>query len=225
MEENIQNQSENTEHIEGQPEDTENVENQPEDPKKKGNLVRDILDIAESTLITIFLIILLFTYILHPVNVIGTSMVPTLENEDKIFMTTIIPNLSYGDIIVINNDASYLYDANGEVVKKTSGNLKECIIKRVIAEGGQEVNIDFTNGTVTVDGEVLDEPYINEITAENDGAFTYPLTVPEGYYFVMGDNRNASSDSRHPYVGFIKQEQIYGKAIIRYAPVENFKFL
>lgn len=193
--------------------------------KKEKKLLRDIIDIAESTAITMFIIILLFTYVLHPVNVVGTSMVPTLQNEDKVFMTTVIPDISYGDIIIIDNDKAYLLDENNEVVSRDSFQLDECIIKRVIAEGGQTVDIDFATGTVTVDGNILDEPYINAPTLTDEGAFNFPITVPEGYYFVMGDNRNASSDSRHPYVGFIKKSQIYGKAIIRYAPLKDFKIL
>jgi len=208
----------------GSPENTDVSGNNPP-PEKKKNIVNDIVDIAESVVITMFVIILLFTYVLHPVNVVGTSMVPTLQNNDKIFMTTVIPDISYGDIIVINNDKAYLLDENNQLVEKNSYDLNECIIKRVIAEGGQTVNIDFSSGTVTVDEKVLDEPYINALTLTDEGGFDYPITVPEGYYFVMGDNRNASSDSRHPYVGFIKQSQIYGKAIIRYAPVNTFKIL
>lgn len=200
-------------------------ENKGNSEKKGKKLLRDIIDIAESTAITMFIVILLFTYILHPVNVVGTSMVPTLQDEDKVFMTTIIPDISYGDIIVIDNDKAYLLDENDEVVSRDSYQLNECIIKRVIAEGGQTVDIDFSTGNVTVDGNILDEPYINAPTLTDEGAFDFPITVPEGYYFVMGDNRNASSDSRHPYVGFIKKSQIYGKAIIRYAPFENFRIL
>lgn len=205
--------------------ETDNPEDNNASPSKNKKIVSDVFDIAESTIITMFIIILLFTYILHPVNVVGTSMVPTLQNDDKIFMTTVIPDISYGDIIVIDNDKAYLLDENNEVIEKDSRELNECIIKRVIAEGGQTIDIDFNTGAVTVDGEILDEPYINALTLTDEGGFDFPVTVPEGYYFVMGDNRNASSDSRHPYVGFIKQNQIYGKAIIRYAPVDTFKIL
>jgi signal peptidase I len=161
---------------------------------------------------------MIFTYLLHPVNVVGHSMVPTLNDNDRIFMSTITAGLSDGDIVVINNDASYLLDENGEVYQTDSGVLNECIIKRVIACGGQTVDINFETGEVSVDGEILDEPYINEVTRNNDGAFNYPVTIPEGYYFVMGDNRNNSSDSRNAFVGLIKSEQIYGKAVIRYSP-------
>lgn len=205
----------------------------PETAKNKRNFLGDAFEIIESTIITVFAIILIFTYLLHPVNVVGGSMVPTLNNGDRIFMSTVMFDVSYGDIVVINNDVSYLLDENGEPYEfqptDSFGNytnpLRECIIKRVIACEGQTIDIDFATGNITVDGVVLDEPYINTVTAKDDGAFEYPIEIPEGYYFVMGDNRNNSSDSRNVYVGLISKEQIYGKAVIRYSPFSQFKIL
>lgn len=191
----------------------------------KGSLFNDIMEIAESTFITVFAIVMIFTYLLHPVHIIGTSMVPTLNNDDRIFMSTVITNISNGDVIIIDNNAAYLLNDSGEVYESSSSGFNECIIKRVIACGGQTIDIDFETGKVTVDGEVLEESYINETTVKNDGAFTYPLVVPDGYYFVMGDNRNHSSDSRNQYVGLVKKDQIYGKAVLRYSPMSEFKVL
>ena len=169
---------------------------------------------------------MLFTYILHPVNVVGTSMTNTLQDGDRIFMTTVYGELSYGDIVVINNDMAYLLDSDNKIIEKNIDNsgLKECIIKRVIATGGQTIEIIPETSEVIIDGEVLDEPYIRELT-RNSGVFDYPITVPEGYYFCMGDNRNGSSDSRNPDIGLIKKDQIYGKAILRYAPLSDFRYL
>jgi len=198
---------------------------QADNKDKTKSLLKDILEILESSIITVFTIVMVFTYLLHPVNVVGESMVPTLNDKDKIFMSMITADISYGDIVVINNDASYMLGSSGEVIKRDSAQFNECIIKRVIACGGQTIDINFDNGTVTVDGEVLDEPYIAALTTKNQGAFQFPLTVPEGYYFVMGDNRNKSTDSRSPYVGLIKKEQIYGKALVRYGPLSEFKIL
>ncbi len=104
--------------------------------------------------------------------------------------------------------------------------ISECNIKRVIAVGGQ--TIDIQDGQVYVNGELLDEPYINEPDSTADlGAFTvqYPLTVPEGYYFCMGVYRNHSTDSRAPSVGLISKDQIYGKAIVKYHPLNEFDIL
>lgn len=205
----------------------ENVEINSEKTNKSGNkLLSDIVEIIESTITTIFVIIMIFTYILHPVNVVGTSMTNTLQDADRIFMTTVYTDISYGDIVVINNDMSYLLDSDNNIIERNidGSGLKECIIKRVIATGGQTVKIIPETGDVIVDGNTLDEPYIKE-KLRNGGVFDYPITVPEGYFFVMGDNRNGSSDSRNPDIGLISKEQIYGKAIIRYAPLSKFKYL
>ena len=209
-----------------------------ENKKDKGSVLRDVLDIAESTMITIFVIVLLFTYCLHPVNIVGHSMVPTLNKNydasmrketDKVLMNTVFFDVKYGDILVINKDKNYLLDENGEVYVPSpfeAPSIDECIIKRVIACGGQTV--DITDNKVIVDGKVLDEPYIKSGSTTVDlGAFEgqYPITVPEGYYFVMGYNRNGSSDSRAKCVGLIKKDQIYGKAIIKYSPLNEFDIL
>ncbi|MDE6833006.1 MAG: signal peptidase I, partial [Ruminococcus sp.] len=192
---------------------------QEEEKNKKNsdkNFLADFIEIAESTFITVFVIIMIFTYILHPVNVVGTSMTNTLQDGDRIFMTTVYGSLSYGDIVVINNDMAYLLDDENKIIEKNidGSGLKECIIKRVIATGGQTITVDSDTKEVIVDGKVLDEPYIKELT-NSSGVFDYPITVPEGYYFCMGDNRNGSSDSRNPDIGPIKKSQIYGKAMLR----------
>lgn len=195
--------------------------------KKESKLVDDILEIIESTLLTVFVIVMLFTYLLHPVVVNGGSMNNTLFDGDRIFMTTIYTGPHYGDVIVIENDMAYLLDENGDVYERdiTGSSLKECIIKRVIAEPGQTLMLDPVNEQVIVDGKVLDEPYI-KATVNNAGhTFDFPITIPEGYYFVMGDNRRESSDSRYADVGLIKKEQIYGKAVLRYSPLKEFKIL
>jgi signal peptidase I len=143
-------------------------------------------------------------------------------------MSTVYSGPHYGDIIVINNDAAYLLDENGKAFKKDISNssYKECLIKRVIAEPGQTIDIDPEKEEVLIDGKVIDEPYIKEtINNLSFTAFDFPITIPDGYYFAMGDNRRVSADSRNPDIGLIKKDQIYGKAIIRYYPVKDFKFL
>ena len=206
--------------------DDDDVEEK-EAAKKEGKIVDDVLEIIESTLLTIFVVIMVFTYLLHPITVEGTSMNNTLFKDDRIFMTTVYRGPHYGDIIVINNDAAYLLDENNNVVKRDNdeSGLKECLIKRVIAEPGQTIEIDADKEEVKINGKVIDEPYIKDTINSADYTFDYPITIPEGYYFVMGDNRRVSADSRNPNIGLIKKDQIYGKALIRYAPIKDFKFL
>lgn len=190
---------------------------------KKSKLLDDILDIAESTILTVFVVIMIMTYFLHPVQIVGSSMMSTLHPGDQIFMSTVNFGYSYGDIVIIDNDCAYLLDdTQKNVVKASSGNFNECIIKRVIAKGGDTLDINFENGDVIVNGKVMEEKFLGStVTSTDFAAFTYPITIPEGYYFVMGDNRNNSCDSRHPNVGLIKKSQIYGKAICRYAEKEE----
>lgn len=214
-------------------EDAEDIEEYRKALEKRKRFAEDIFDIIESTIITVFVIVLIFTYLLHPVNIKGHSMEPTLYGSDRIFMTTVYFGIDNGDILVIDNNAVYLIDDNGDPYKADVPNnpIDECIIKRVVACGGQTIDIDDSdpnNCKVIVDGKVIDEPYIKESAkTTSSGAFLgkFPFTVPEGYYFVMGDNRENSSDSRSGYVGLIKKDQIYGKAIVRYSPLNEFKFL
>lgn len=222
--------------LEEKNENTETPED--DDDKFDKKALADFLDVAESTFIIMFVLVMICTYLLHPVDIVGHSMVPTLnytdskpdnedEDTDKILMSTVYTSIKYGDILVIDNNANYLVDDNGEAyVPDDVSNLDECIIKRVIAVGGQ--TIDIRDSQVIVDGKVLDEPYINPgSTTEDLGAFTnqYPFKVPEGYYFVMGDNRNHSSDSRDPHIGLIKADQVYGKALVVYSPISEFDIL
>ncbi len=205
----------------------------PKEKHTKKSLLDDVIEIAESTLITIFVIVLVFTYLLHPVNIVGHSMEPTLYGKDRIFMTTVYFGIKDGDILVIDNNAVYLVDEKGEAYEAglAYNPIDECIIKRVIACGGEEINIDDSDPDhckVMVDGKEIDEPYIKDgARTLTTGPFAgkFPFKVPEGYYFVMGDNRENSSDSRSGYVGLIKKEQIYGKAVMRYSPLKEIKTL
>ena len=95
------------------------------------------------------------------------------------------------------------------------------LVKRVIAKGGDVVNIDYQAGTVSVNGEVLQETYIAEPTYLGYDV-TFPYTVPEGTVFVMGDNRNASLDSRSSYVGCIDERDILGKVLLCFLPFSDF---
>ena len=203
----------------------ETAENTQQEEKKKGTTFSDFMEIVESVIISVFAVLLIFTFVCRPVTVDGSSMVPTLQDKDKLIMRMMGYTPKCGDIVIVENDSSHRYE-NGTDGKIIDGSgMEKRLIKRVIAVGGQTVDIDFEAHTVTVDGEQLYESYIYEPTELDPGMFEYPVTVPEGYVFVMGDNRNNSTDSRSPLVGFVKEEDVIGKAVLRFYPFDKFEFL
>ncbi|MDR1217802.1 MAG: signal peptidase I [Oscillospiraceae bacterium] len=148
--------------------------------------------------------ILIFVFIGRTIDVDGRSMLQTLHDEDKLIMWSLLYKPSNGDIVIIKTD-SY-----GD----------KPLVKRVIAVGGQTVDIDFDAGEVRVDGAVLEEGYINEPTRKQLD-FKGPVTVPEGHIFVLGDNRNESSDSRSDTVGFVDVRNVLGKVLYIAIPSKN----
>ncbi len=197
----------------------ENQEENTGEDKKKG-LLYDILDIAECVIAAAFVVFLVFTYLIHIVSVQGTSMVPTLEDGDRIIVSALGYTPENGDVVVIDGRSSYLLSEDGRIVEKDG--LGKSIVKRVIAKGGQTVDFNFETGEVFIDGKVQNEPYIKEITHRDEYAFDYPLEIPKGYVFVLGDNRNLSKDSRHPDVGLVSEEEIIGEAVMRIFPFGKF---
>jgi signal peptidase I len=148
---------------------------------------------------------IIFVFLVRLVGVDGSSMVPTLYNRDYLLLESnfLSHEVKQGDIVVLNVPA---FADRGPIVK------------RVIATGGQTVDIDFDAGIVYVDGKALSEPYTFEPTyrsfEENGEGLTYPVKVPEGSVFVMGDNRNNSADSRYAPVGTVDESRILGKVLI-----------
>lgn len=154
-------------------------------------------------------LILILLFFRHS-PVVGTSMVPTLNNGDILIVSTFNYKPSAGDIVVCQSE---------------SYGLDRPLVKRIIATEGQTVSIDYENWTVTVDGTVLSEDYINKVFGEMNGSNYLPsaFTVPDGHVFVMGDNRNGSTDSRSASVGFIDERYILGKVSARLLPLSDFK--
>ena len=163
----------------------------------------NMFDWVQSIIVAVTVLFLAFTFVFRPVQVVGDSMLPTLQDGNWLFVSAFNETPEYGQIVIVTQPN-----------KTASG---EPIVKRVIAVGGQTVDIDFDSGAVFVDGVQLDEPYIKELT-HNSFDVSFPLTVPDGFLFVMGDNRNNSLDSRSSRVGLIDRRYILGSVMFRAYP-------
>jgi len=184
---------------------SENMEPMQEMPKEKYSLKLEVYDWMQCIVVALVACILIFTFVGRIIGVDGGSMLPTLEDGDKIIITSLYGKLEYGDIVVLTK-------------REFS---REPIVKRVIATEGQTVDINFRTGEVWVDDILLDEPYINAPTTRQLD-MKFPVTIPEGCIFVMGDNRNKSTDSRASAIGFVDTRCVLGKAVNIIWPVSRF---
>lgn len=167
-----------------------------EDRESKGNL--ELKEWIQSAVIAIVLAFIIKMFLFDFVMVQGSSMFPTLVEGDRLIVNKIgytigVPD--YGDIVILSYSDSIEY------------------VKRVIGEGGD--TIEIKDMVVYRNGEPLAEDYINTSSYEDFAE----VTVPPGSYFVMGDNRANSSDSRYPSLGFVEKDAIDGKVIFRIWPL------
>ena len=172
--------------------------------EKKLNWKDNVLLYLHDMIYLLMLVLIVFLFIFRIIVVSGDSMKMTLLDGDYLLLlsNTFYHEPRQGDIVVISKKA---FD-NGAP-----------IVKRVIATEGQTVDIDFDSGIVYVDHTPLEEPYINNLTINEEG-MDFPLTVDENCIFVLGDNRQVSRDSRYPGIGQVDEREILGKAIFLMVP-------
>ncbi len=173
---------------------------------KRDSWANEFFEYAEMIFGTIAAVLIIFTLLFRPATVNGQSMEPTLQDGDSLIISKVFYEPKQGDVVVIPHP-----------------NMDEgepALIKRVIALEGQVVDIDPITGDVSVDGEILDEPYIAE-PIEDLYDFEGPLKVPAGEVFVLGDNRNHSADSRVAQYGTFDEDYILGRCVLRIAPFDK----
>lgn len=174
--------------------------------ERRRGAVAEVYEWVESCVIAVGVILLIFAFAARTATVSGPSMLPTLRDGDRLLLVQAgYHDPQYGDVVVIDRSQK------GEPP----------IIKRVIGRAGDEIDIDFETGQVRRNGQTLDEPYLNEPTLTRRDV-KFPVTVPEGSVFVMGDNRNHSLDSRSSDIGMVDVRHIMGKAVFRFFPFNKF---
>ncbi len=192
-----------------EPEEAALEAQEPEKPEEeKTSFQMDLYFWTQALVMALVALILVFTLVGRVIGVVGNSMVPTLHWNDLLLLRSIGYTPEQGDVVVLRKESF----------------MAEPIVKRVIATGGQHVSIDYATSTVTVDGVELEEPYINEwmgYPIDTDMTIT-DVVVPEGSIFVMGDNRNHSSDSRHQRLGTVDERYVLGKVLCVIFPFSSF---
>ncbi len=182
-----------------------------DDGKNNKSLGREIFEWIQAITVALVVAMFLNNFVFVMVKVDGDSMNPTLQDEQRLIVTRFDKDYEQGDIIVF----------------APVSRPEDRYIKRVIATEGQTVSFDYAKGAVLIDGELIYEPYISEpIDMGHFGSF-YPggkssAVVPEDCLFVMGDNRNNSTDSRMEGVGMVHKDTVTGKAVLRWWPINKF---
>lgn len=174
-------------------------------------LAKNVFDYVEIFVAAIFVVMVLFTFVFRLCRVDGPSMENTLVDGERLVISNLFYEPDYGDIVVFHQ-TSLSVDV-----------FNEPIIKRVIAKAGDKVYIDFDTWSLYVNDKLVIEDYrklegVYTLRADYD----FPVEVPEGCVFVMGDNRNNSSDSRNSEIGFVDERRILGRVILRITPLDRF---
>jgi len=177
---------------------------------EKNKLLKNIYDVFEVLATVTVAVTLLYAFAVRLQIVDGSSMVNTLHDGERLLVSGLAYEPVRGDIVIVHKIDADPYDRP--------------IVKRVIAVGGQTVDIDFDTWTLKVDGEVVEESYrwLDPDRPTLRCAYTLPITLAEDEIFVMGDNRNNSADSRTAELGPVDVRCVVGHAFARIAPLSDF---
>ena len=187
------------------------MKEKPLTPKeKRQKFLKNLYDIVEVLATVTVAVTLLYAFAVRLQIVDGSSMLNTLHDKERLLVTGLCYEPRRGDIVIIHKIDAAPYDRP--------------IVKRVIAVGGQTVDIDFDTWTLKVDGEVVEESYrwLDPSRQTLRCAYPLPVTLGEDEIFVMGDNRNNSADSRTAELGPVDLRCVVGRALVRVAPFSAF---
>ncbi len=174
-----------------------------EGANEKLNLRKEIFSWLETILISVIAVALIITFVARMMRIDGISMEPTLYDQERVITLTPYGGFKHNDIVVIRRKG------------------KSVLVKRVVALAGDTVDIDYDHNRLIVNGEPVEEPFTQEAMQEVP-SIRLPAVVPEGCVFVLGDNRNHSSDSRDPDNGMIDERNIFGKVVFRVWPLSRW---
>ncbi len=183
--------------------------------KEKGSFLGELFEYFEQFIIAACCVLIIFTFCTRICRVSGDSMLNTLYDTEVLLVSDVLYTPERGDIIVFHQ----------------TGDLNEPVVKRVIATEGEWIDIEASNNKLIVtiydsnkeNPRVLDEDYANYFKGVGYYHYTnYPVQVPEGCIFVMGDNRGNSLDSRSDSIGFVDVRRVLGKVVCRVLPLDKF---
>ena len=181
------------------------------------NFFADMFDWMCSIFSAILCFIIIFALFARVITVDGESMVPTLQDQQRLIVSDMFYTPQYDDIVILYAD---------KLANESSGGYGKPIVKRVIGLPGDKIRIDFVKGVVCRNGEQLPDDYTNTPTnLPENFPNNQDVTVEDGKIFVLGDNRNGSKDSRSSDVGQVDMRYIMGKAYLRIWPLNALGML